>query len=62
MANDGAFLTAAERSARFTAELDEIDRMSPAELRAETIRLAFRGGFAGLVAILSLIESDRRTS
>lgn len=43
-------MDANERTARFIAELDDIDRMSTTELRAECRKLVSQGGFLGVVA------------
>lgn len=42
--------TAAQRSTRFTEELDAVDRMTEPELRREVDKLAAQADFLGVVA------------
>ena len=54
--------TAAERSRRFTEELDGVDRMTEPELRREIDKLADRADFLGVVARTVKWKSARHCS
>ncbi len=47
-------MTADERGAKWIAELDEVDDMTPEELRAEIEKLASEESFIGVIASLAL--------
>ena len=47
-------MTAEERGAKWIAELDEVDDMTPEELQAEVERLAKKETFLGTIANLAL--------
>jgi len=52
-------MTAEERSAKWIAELDEVDEMSPEELHATVEKLAREKSFLGVIASLCLSKEPQ---
>jgi hypothetical protein len=48
------------RSAQFLAELEEVEGMTPGQLRVECQKMAKQGGFSGMVATFALDRYDNK--